>query len=139
MTAVPMAAPSLQRPFVDPDGYLTVWGRNFITGAYNRMGGPVDKIDQAFALASGAVPNTVEVIASSGIEGGGDLTGNVSVRLGVGDFTVATLPAVASGRQWAFALDGRKNGEGAGLGSGTWVWFDSTNWIAVDSGAPVTA
>lgn len=39
----------------------------------------------------------------------------------------------------AFASDGRKNGEGAGSGTGVQVFHDGSDWIAVDSGAPVAA
>jgi hypothetical protein len=53
--------------------------------------------------------------------------------------TVAGLPADAQPGQVRFAADGRKNGEGAGAGTGVQVYFDGTNWIASDSGAPVEA
>lgn len=41
--------------------------------------------------------------------------------------------------QRAFASDGRKAGEGAGLGSGVLVFSDGAHWIAVDTGATVAA
>lgn len=41
-------------------------------------------------------------------------------------YTVATLPAVASGI--AFASDGRKSGEGGGAGTGVPVYFNATVW-----------
>jgi hypothetical protein len=39
----------------------------------------------------------------------------------------------------AYASNGRKNGEGAGAGTGVLVFYDGNNWIAVDSGQPVSA
>jgi hypothetical protein len=53
-------------------------------------------------------------------------------------YTVATLPAGAAGDQ-AYVSDGRKNGEGAGLGTGVVVFKDGTAWRAVDTGATVAA
>lgn len=38
----------------------------------------------------------------------------------------------------AFAVNGRKNGEGAGNGTGVLVFFDGSNWIACDSGQIVS-
>jgi hypothetical protein len=55
-------------------------------------------------------------------------------------YTVAGLPS--TGRitgAVAYASNGRKAGEGAGVGTGVLVFFDGTNWIAVDSGATVLA
>jgi hypothetical protein len=51
---------------------------------------------------------------------------------------VASLPAGAAG-MLAFASNGRKNGEGAGVGTGVLVFHDGTNWIACDTGATVAA
>ena len=39
----------------------------------------------------------------------------------------------------AFASNGRKNGEGAGAGTGVLVFFDGTAWKACDTGATVAA
>lgn len=44
------------------------------------------------------------------------------------EFTVVTLPTPAPGRGHAFAIDGRKAGEGVGAGTGIPVWDDGTNW-----------
>lgn len=52
-------------------------------------------------------------------------------------YGTSTLPVQAG--SLAFASDGRKAGEGVGLGSGVQVFFDATNWIAVDTGATVAA
>lgn len=53
-------------------------------------------------------------------------------------FTVAGLPAGTAG-ETCFASNGRKNGEGAGLGTGVLVFHDGTNWCACDTGAAVAA
>jgi hypothetical protein len=61
-------------------------------------------------------------------------TGVVSVP----SYTVATLPT-AKAASVAFASNGRKNGEGAGLGTGVLVFNDGTAWRACDTGATVAA
>lgn len=53
-------------------------------------------------------------------------------------FTVAGLPGGSSIRI-AFASNGRKNGEGAGAGTGVLVFHDGTAWRACDTGATVAA
>jgi hypothetical protein len=52
--------------------------------------------------------------------------------------TVASLPTGSAG-DLAYATNGRKNGEGAGLGTGVLVFKDATAWRAVDTGATVAA
>jgi len=60
--------------------------------------------------------------------------------LKVKSFTVATLPVSASVGTIAYATDGRKNGEGAGSGTGVLVFFDANDdWCSVDTGTPVAA
>lgn len=65
--------------------------------------------------------------------------------IGIGDgapvapsYTVAGLPAVLAGRI-AYATNGRKNGEGAGVGTGVLVFSDASAWRASDTGAAVAA
>lgn len=53
-------------------------------------------------------------------------------------YTVAGLPTGAAG-DVAYASNGRKNGEGGGLGTGVMVFKDATAWRAVDTGATVAA
>lgn len=53
-------------------------------------------------------------------------------------YTVAGLPAGAAG-DIAFTSNGRKNGEGAGAGTGVLVFHDGTAWRACDTGATVAA
>jgi len=56
------------------------------------------------------------------------------------NYTVATLPAVSvQDGAIAYASDGRKNGEGAGVGTGVQVYYDGSNWIASDTGQTVSA
>jgi len=58
----------------------------------------------------------------------------------VASMTVAQLPSPPSQAGLiAYASDGRKNGEGAGLGTGVLVFSDATAWRACDTGATVAA
>ena len=53
---------------------------------------------------------------------------------------VADLPSPPSQAGLvAYASDGRKNGEGAGAGTGVLVFSDATAWRACDTGATVAA
>lgn len=65
------------------------------------------------------------------------LSAAVPVRLPT--YTVAGLPAVSVAGDTAFATNGRKNGEGGGLGTGVMVFSDGTAWRACDTGATVAA
>jgi len=53
-------------------------------------------------------------------------------------YVVASLPSGSAGLT-AFASNGRKNGEGAGAGTGVLVFHDGTAWRACDTGATVAA
>lgn len=55
------------------------------------------------------------------------------------NYTVANLPGGQVAGAKAFATNGRKPSEGAGMGTGVEVFFDGTRWIAGCSGAVVTA
>lgn len=48
----------------------------------------------------------------------------------------AAAPPAAAG---CYASDGRKAGEGGGSGTGVWVFYDGSNYIACDTGATVAA
>jgi hypothetical protein len=61
-----------------------------------------------------------------------------TVPFNLKSYTVATLPTGVEG-DVAYASDGRKAGEGAGVGTGVMVFKDATAWIAVDTGATVAA
>lgn len=54
-------------------------------------------------------------------------------------YTVAGLPSAGTAGRTAFATNGRKNGEGAGSGTGVLVFDDGTAWRACDTGATVAA
>ena len=62
----------------------------------------------------------------------------VNVPWGLASYTVAALPAGTAG-DTAYASNGRKNGEGAGAGTGVLVFKDGTAWRACDTGATVAA
>jgi hypothetical protein len=58
----------------------------------------------------------------------------------ISSYTVANLPTAGIGAgQLAYASNGRKNGEGAGAGTGVMVFRDGTAWRACDTGATVAA
>ncbi len=58
---------------------------------------------------------------------------------GVQASTVAALPVAGQASRVRFATDGRKTGEGAGLGTGVLVYDDGTAWRRVDDGTTVVA
>ena len=53
--------------------------------------------------------------------------------------TVATLPASPGAGAMAFASNGRKPSEAAGVGTGVEVFNDGSRWISVCSGLQVAA
>lgn len=70
------------------------------------------------------------------LDGSETMTGPLRLK----SYTVASLPASAGViPQIAYASNGRKNGEGAGAGTGVPVFWDSNDWCAFDTGAPVEA
>ncbi len=77
--------------------------------------------------------NSVAVLSRSAAR----ITAGVPVRLPT--YTVAGLPGVSVAGDTAFATNGRKNGEGGGLGTGVMVFSDGTAWRACDTGATVAA
>lgn len=77
--------------------------------------------------------------AAGGLQKGGPLGGNVALTLYRSIDAAANLPASAiSEGDWAYALDGRKPGEGAGAGTGVPVFWSQGGWISACSGAAVT-
>lgn len=64
---------------------------------------------------------------------------DATTTISPGAYTVATLPTAGTTRRLAFASNGRKNGEGAGSGTGVLVFDDGVAWRAVDTGATVAA
>lgn len=93
----------------------------------------------AAASAEEAVLKDRRVNAGAGLSGGGNLGADIAVRLYVAMDIVASLPAIATPGAWAYATNGRKSGEGAGVGTGLPVCWDGSNWIAPWSSAAVTA
>jgi len=141
VTAQSVPEPDFAQPFVDGDRFLTRWARHFLTGLYNRVGKDQDKVDVAHATAMAAVPQTTAIVASGGLTIGGELGNNVGVALYKVVTAVALLPATGNNLgDWAYAMDGRKNGEGAASGTGTPVYWDRTGaWKTLDTGATVAA
>ncbi|MGH7017860.1 MAG: hypothetical protein ACRED8_12370, partial [Caulobacteraceae bacterium] len=69
-------------PIVDPGtGKLTRRAFAALSGLRVRTGGDSDKVDQAFQIASAAVPQSTEVVASGGLKGGGPLNANAGIAL----------------------------------------------------------
>ena len=119
MTAQSLPSPNLNNPFVDGRGFLTRWAQAWVSGADSRLGQRFDKVDAANAMAAAAVPQTTQVVAGGGLQIGGSLGGNVALALYRVKTTVANLPASGNSEgDWAYALDGRKSGEGAAAGTG---------------------
>ena len=129
--------PSWSSPIVDERGFPTRWFAMFVQALYGAI---VIDLRAATATANAAAPGTSLVVASGGLKQGGQIGGNAAVALYAAVTTVALLPAggMAEG-DWAYALDGRKVGEGAGAGTGVPALFSRGHWVAVDSGATVAA
>jgi hypothetical protein len=139
VAAVQLPAAAYKLPFVDKSGRLSDWAQTFVEQLAQRTGGKVDKIEAAHALATAAVPKGTEVVASGGLQVGGALGGNVALTLYRTRDAAANLPTVAIGEgDWAYALDGRKPGEGSGAGTGVPVTYSQGTWISTYSGAAVT-
>jgi hypothetical protein len=139
MAATSVPALDYAAQLVEPaSGRLTPYGDAFLRALLRRTGDRDDKIDAAHALASAAVPQGTEVVAAGGLQNGGALGGNVGLALYRTKDAVANLPtsAVSEG-DWAYALDGRKPGEGAGVGTGVPVIFSQGSWVSAYSGAAV--
>lgn len=140
---VATSVPPLPDIWIDTaTGRLTHLGRAFMQAMRTRIGGTTDKVERADATAADAVPKATQVVSTGGLQVGGDLGSHVSVALYKIETTVAALPATGNRNgDWAFAFNGRKNGEGAAAGTGTPVWWDgsSGHWKAADTGATVAA
>ena len=120
-------------PIADADGHASHAFRVWMTAVGEAAA-------QALALAQAAVPGERRVIAAGGLQVGGALASDVGVAFYKIKTTVAQLPATTTAAgDWAWALDGRKPGEGAGAGTGVPCFWSNGAWIAVTSGAAVTA
>jgi hypothetical protein len=140
MVAIPVPVPDFKIAIVEPGtGVLTRYGYALVSALFNRVGGQSDKVDAAHALALAAVPQGTEVVAGGGLKQGGMLGGNVAVVFYVARAAAASLPTTAMDEgDWAYALDGRKPGEGAGSGTGVPCFWSAGAWISACDGAVVT-
>jgi len=55
----------------------------------------------------------------------------------LGSFTVPNLPTSPAEGVFAYAMDGRKVGEGSGSGTGVMVYFSNGAWRVFSTDAPV--
>jgi hypothetical protein len=140
MTSTRVPPPPFNTPFLDGGFVSNAW-QFFISALYGALYGEgFDKVDAAHAAAIAAVPRATQVVAGGGLQAGGSLQGNVAVTLYRVACPVAALPTSGSAQgDWAYALDGRKPGEGAGSGTGAPCFWSNGHWIAATSGATVTA
>ena len=139
MPAQPVPAPPIQAEFLEGKTISRVW-QSWLLAFWNRSGGQTDKLEATTNTANGATPLTTQVVASGGLQVGGQIGGNVGIALYVAITNVAGLPTTSINvGDWAYALDGRKVGEAAGAGTGVPVWRSGTAWYACDSGAVVAA
>ncbi len=140
MGAIFVPPPPLKQPVVDAGGRITAAWQAFCVALYGRTGAAADKVDLAHAAAVGAAPQSTRVVAAGGLQVGGDLSQNVGVALYRAMTAVAMLPATGNSEgDWAYALNGRKPGEGVGAGTGVPVFWSAGHWVAVTSGATVAA
>jgi hypothetical protein len=140
MAATRIPPPPFATPFLDGQFVSNAW-QFFITALYNALYGEgFDKVDAGYTAAVAAAPASTEVVAVSGLQLGGPIGGNTALGLYRTMDIVANLPATGNARgDVAYALDGRKPGEGSGAGTGVPVWWSGLNWYAVTSGAVVTS
>jgi hypothetical protein len=87
-----------------------------------------------FAPASDTILTGVEVVCKAYWDGTTTYINNIKIKIRYG---TSSLP-IQAGTQ-SYASDGRKNGEGAGAGTGVLVFYDGSNWCACDTGATVAA
>lgn len=126
MVAVP--PPPNAKALTDKDGRITNGWSQFIQSLYKRTGGSADAVQAAHDLAAAASPSTHRIIAGAGLDGGGVLTGDVTVRQYVFTGMVSGLPATAAPGSWAYATDARNSGEGGGAGTGCPVCWNGAHW-----------
>lgn len=130
-----LPTPPFHVSLTDRDGYVTAPWEVFIQALFQQ------RIDVSTALdtANAAAPSTTEVVASGGLQGGGQVGGNVGLSLYTAVTSVALLPSRAQEGDWAYALDGRKPGESSGSGTGVPVVWSNATWNSAYSGAAVTS
>lgn len=69
------------------------------------------------------------------------LTGGVAIQNKMPPLTVATLPVAGAAGQFYFASNGRKAGEGAGVGTGLPVYWNAatSQWYTFSGNIQVTS
>jgi hypothetical protein len=136
MPAVAVPKPNWSLALVDGRGLATPWFRKWAETMRGRVGGASDKVESAHALASNAVPQGTPVVATAGLQGGGNLGGAVGLALYRWTGALATIPtAGVNPGDHAFATDARKPGEGAGAGTGAPIIWTAGAWYSMFSGA----
>lgn len=139
MPSTPVSTPPFSVPLTDAQGFVSRAWQPVIQALFARTGGPFDKIEAAYVAAKAAAPAKAEVVAGSGLQGGGQIGPNAGLGLYTAMADVAGLPSSGAEGDWAYALNGRKTGEAAGSGTGVPCWWSAGAWIAVDSGAAVAS
>jgi hypothetical protein len=94
-------------------------------GIYKTMG---------FSILSSYIVVGIEVAVKGYYASNLSYVNHIKAKIYYGNSAIPTQP----GSQ-AYASDGRKNGEGAGAGTGVLVFRDATAWRACDTGATVAA
>lgn len=130
-----------QGRWVDGAGIPTTPFRTLIEAIRLRVGGSVDKVDQAKTTADAAAPGTAEVVAGAGLIHGAPIGSNASIGLYVVVTTVAKLPTSGIAGQHAYATNGRNGGEGASSGTGCEVIWNGplARWVIPGQTAAITA
>ena len=139
MASTSVSAPPFSVPLTDAGGYVSRAWQPVVQSLYARTGGSFDKVRAAYSLARNAAPATAEVVAGAGLQGGGQIGPNAPIALYAAVTAVADLPTSAAEGDWAYAIDGRKQGEAAGGGTGVPCWWSNGAWVAVDSGLSVSS
>ena len=117
---------------------FTVTGSAIVTivlsGIDTIDGGPVTlRPNDRFQVVSDSISNWREVFRTNAVNP--HFSGPPSLP----SFTVSSLPMSPGAGAMAFASNGRKPSETAGVGSGVGVFYDGARWISVCSGSPVVA
>jgi hypothetical protein len=128
--------PAVQGESIDPDDWNTTLGdledaltESVYTGG---LGSNDNRLVKTDGTDTKKIQGTDVSLADDGI-----LSNVNAMTLVVA--TVGTLPGTPAEGMIAYASDARKNGEGVGSGTGCLVFYDGSNWIAVDTGATAAA
>ena len=140
MTATRVPPPPFNTPLLEGSFVSSAW-QFFIAALYNVIyGDGTDKVEAAHAAAQASVPQSTQIIAGGGLQVGGQLSGNVAIALYRVKAAVAALPSAGNAEgDWAYAINGRKPGEGAGAGTGVPCFWSNGAWVAATSGATVAS